>query len=275
MEKLIPSTFFLNVYYSDDTLIKTHIRIYEGQKMFSNVDESIKALSESFHNYRTVITAQSGRMHDRLMELRVERVALSAEDVQSEIDVLNFEDDFLISFARQSNDIQEMLHEALRAYEESLSKRVPASRPVVQQDQDGWFGRLMGRQKQVVQNEPQLNDADYEEFKALVDQRLGIVASLIHELETMKTAGASSLSKWIFHFKERVVDLSKQGHEKNLVEISLYESLVSVLSHHASKYAAHPFKLANMEVPDVKTSDQLEEEIGAALSESLHEAFAL
>lgn len=243
--------------------------------MFSNVDESIKALSESFHNYRTEIMAQNGRMHDRLMELRVERVALSAEDVQSEIDVLNFEDDFLISFARQSKDIQDTLHEALRAYEESLAERVAANRPVVQQDQDGWFGRLMGRQKQVVQNEPQLNDADGEEFKALVDQRLGIVASLIHELELMKTAGSSSLSKWIFHFKERVVDLSKQSHEKNLVEISLYESLVSILSHHASKYAVHPFKLANLEVPEVQVDDQLEEEIGAALSESLYEAFAL
>jgi hypothetical protein len=208
------------------------------------------------------------------MELRVEKSVLNADSVTAEINDLNFKDEYLEYFAHESHRIKNKLHEDLLVYEKSRdATKAAITTANTGQDSNGWLGRLLGRQKDVIQNDPELNDNQIEEYKNNYKVRLNKVSSLVEELEKIITGLTSSLLKWSFHFKERVVDLSFEGYEKNLIEISLCESLVSIFSHHAAKYPNQPFKISHIVASNIDSDQLLDDEIGDALSESLQEMF--
>src|SRR5690606_25968129 len=103
--------------------------------------------------------------------------------------------------------------------------------------------------------------------------RLNKVSSVVEELEKIINGLTASLLKWSFHFKERVVDLSFEGYEKNMIEISLCESLVSIFSHHAAKYPNQPFRISCVVSTNIDADQLLDDEIGDVLLESLQEMF--
>lgn len=242
--------------------------------MFSKIDESLKSLEDSFYNFVSVISAQSERMNSRLLELRVERSVLDADNVATELNDLNFKDEYLEYFAHESQRIKHKLHEDLLAYEkfrEDTQASITSSNTA--QDGNGWLGRMLGRQKDVIQNDPELNDNQIEEYKNNYTVRLNKVSSVVEELEKIINGLTASLSKWSFHFKERVVDLSFEGYEKNMIEISLCESLVSIFSHHAAKYPNQPFRISCVVSTNIDADQLLDDEIGDVLLESLQEMF--
>lgn len=243
--------------------------------MFSNIDGSLKAFSDEVKKFHTELTSQSDRMTDRVLASRVERSSLNTDAVQSEIDVLNYKNEMLLAFAAQAKDIRSQLNSAVATFEDEA---LLAAAPVEEPASEGWLQRLLGKQKNVVvHNEPDMNDSLTESFHASTNERLVKLDTLVAEIEYITAISNQALAKWTFQFKERVVDLSKQDPHRHLIEISLCESLVSNLAYHAKLYAT-PFKLASLE--DVLPGPEpelvhLEQDIGAALSESLEEAFAL
>lgn len=241
--------------------------------MFLKADEAIKVLAESFYNFRSAISIQTERMNSRVMELRVERTVINAENVAVEINDLNFKDEFLGYFAHETQRIKHMLHEEIQAFVNSRNEKSVSVKEQTPHHTEGWLGRMLGRQKQIVQTEPELNDFRLEEYKSNYENRNEIISSLIAEVEAIVTDLKSSLNKWSFHFKERVVCLSKEGYENNLGEISLYESLVSIFSHHAVKYPGKTFSISQFFESEGDPGKDLEDEIGMALSQTLQETF--
>lgn len=242
--------------------------------MFSNVDGAIKAFSDEVKKFRAELTAQNDRMASRLIEAKVERHSLNPDLVQHEIDVFTYKDAALASLASRAKDIRTRLNDALSSYEANLALEANPSVNEESQSGNGWFGRLMGRQNQVVHSEPQMSNPEVEQFNSAIKERISKLASLVVEIENLVDDGKTDLSNWMFHFKERVVDLSKRDSHKNLVEISLYESLISVISHHASLYKSHPFKLDSFDQVEPEM-DTLARDLDDALSASLAEGLAL
>lgn len=242
--------------------------------MFSDIDKLLSDTTKDYSSYLDLIGAQSDRMVKLTTNSNVECYSITAEDIEIEMETLKNHDDFLKRISQKVDEITRELDELEMSHDLSHGQDIISRQPV-ESDSSGWFKRLLRRKETEKNIEPSLNVFQDEKFSVELQKRRELLNTIVESIEKTWNNFKDDLDHWSFRFKIIVVDISRAGSEKYFVELSLYESLVSIFSNYASQYGDETLKLSLLRVNSVDEVSQLSEEIGAILHQSLSEEFKI